>query len=289
MESVTFGPLVTADWLAKHLQAPDIRVLDASWYLPNDGRDARAEYQAGHIPGAGFFDLDEISDQESPLPHMLPGPEKFASAVRKLGIGNHSRVVVYDGGGVYAAVRAWWMFRIFDHPAVAVLDGGLHQWRARGLPVETLPTLPRSGHYAAGFRPEMVCALPDILNRLEDGKPQILDARGPGRFSGAEAEPRAGLRSGHIPGSLNLHYARLFNADHTMAGEKAIRAELDRLGVDLAAPVITTCGSGVTAAILAFALHRIGKQDVTLYDGSWVEWGSAADTPVATGTSGEPA
>jgi len=275
--------LVTTDWLAERLNAPDIRILDASMYLPTDGRDGRAIYAERHIPGARFFDIDGISDDHSPLPHMLPPVEKFVSRVRAMGIGDGHRVVVYDQQGIYSAPRVWWMFRLFGHEDVAVLDGGLPKWQAEGHPVTDEPVEPRDRHFTARRNDAMVRDVTQMARAVKLGDEQIVDARAPGRFRGEEPEPRKGLRGGHIPGSVNVHYKALLNDDQTMKPEDELRAVFEAAGVDLARPVVTTCGSGVTAAILTLALARLGHNRNAVYDGSWVEWGAYSDLAVETG------
>ena len=281
------GLLVSTEWLAAHLSAPDVRVVDASWYLEPD-RDPRAEYREAHIPGAVFFDIEAISDDASPLPHMLPSPEKFASRVRKLGLGDGSRIVVYDGGSAYAAARAWWMFRAMGHEDVSILDGGLRKWRAEGRPIEDLPPAPRERHFTARANRLLVRNRDQIAENLTTGREQVVDARGPGRFAGTEPEPRPGLPSGHIPGSLNLPYARLLRPDGTLKRQADLEALFREAGIEADEPVVTTCGSGMSAALLLFALVLTGRRDVALYDGSWAEWGAAEDLPVETGSAGSP-
>lgn len=276
--------LVTTEWLAGRLDAPDIVVLDASWHLPTAGRDPKAEYLAEHIPGALFFDIDEIADTENPLPHMLPRAEKFASMMRKMGIGDGKRVVVYDSAGIYSAARAWWMFKVFGHTDVAVLDGGLPKWKAEGRPLEDgPPPLAQERHFTARFQSMMVRDKDEVRRAVESGDAVIADARSPGRFSGAEPEPRQGLRSGHMPGARNLHYATLLHPDGTLKNSAAVKAAFLAAGVDLSRPVITSCGSGVTAAILSLGLDVLGHRDHGLYDGSWSEWGADPSAPVETG------
>jgi thiosulfate/3-mercaptopyruvate sulfurtransferase len=275
--------LVSADWLAERLTAPDIRILDASLYLPGDGRNGYQEYNKAHIPGARFFDIDDIADIHSPLPHMLPPVEKFVSRVRKMGIGDGHRVIVYDQQGLFSAARVWWMFRIFGHQDVAVLDGGLPQWLAGGHPVTDDEPDPRERHFTGRRNASMVRDVTQIAGAAKLRDEQIVDARSPGRFRGDEPEPRPGLRAGHIPGSKNVHYASLLNRDGTMKDIDATRAVFEAAGVDLKRPIVTSCGSGVTAAILTLALHRMGHARNALYDGSWVEWGAYPDLGVETG------
>ncbi|MEL7470383.1 MAG: 3-mercaptopyruvate sulfurtransferase [Pseudomonadota bacterium] len=275
--------LVSTDWLAERLTAPDIRILDGSMYLPTDGRNGRELYDQAHIPGARFFDIDDISDDHSPLPHMLPPVEKFVSRIRKMGIGDGHRVVVYDQQGVYSAARIWWMFRLFGHEDVAVLDGGLPKWTAEGRPVDDIDPDPRERHFTARRNASMVRDVTQMARAVKLGDEQIVDARSPGRFSGEEIEPRKGLRSGHIPGSTNVHFRELLNDDQTMKSPEETRAIFEAAGVDLTKPVATTCGSGVTACILTLALHRLGHTRNAVYDGSWVEWGAYDDLDVETG------
>ncbi len=275
--------LVSTDWLEAHLKDPDLRILDASWYLPETGRDPKAEYAEGHIPGARFFDIDEISDQRSELPHMAPPPEKFISRMRSMGVGDGHQVVVYDGAGLFSAARVWWTFRLMGKTDVAVLDGGFTKWRAEGRPVEDMPPVLRDRHITVSRQAHLVRDVTQVAAAAKLGDHEILDARSPGRFAGTEPEPRAGLRSGHIPHSKNVHYRSLLNEDGTMKSPDALRAVFQAAGADLGKPVITTCGSGVTAAILNLALERIGKLDHSLYDGSWAEWGMYNDLKVAKG------
>ncbi|SLN49963.1 3-mercaptopyruvate sulfurtransferase [Oceanibacterium hippocampi] len=275
--------LVSTDWLAEHMNAPDIRIVDGSWHMPHLRRDARAEYEAEHIPGAVFFDIDEIADSDSTLPHMLPSPEKFASRVRRLGLGDGNRIVVYDSNGCVSAARVWWMFRIFGHSDVAVLDGGLPKWLEEGRPTENRPTLPRERHFSARFNTMLVRDVEQVQGLVGSDREQILDARSAGRFAGIEAEPRAGLRSGHMPGAKNLPYGELFNPDGTFLSADALRTRFEQAGIGLGRPVVTTCGSGITACVLALGLHLLGHRDTAVYDGSWTEWGGRDDTPVETG------
>jgi len=275
--------LVSTDWLAERLTAPDIRILDASYYLPGDKRNGYQEYRKAHIPGARFFDIDDIADSHSPLPHMLPPVEKFVSRVRRMGIGDGHRVVVYDQQGLFSAARVWWTFRVFGHQDVAVLDGGLPKWLAEGRPVDDEEPDPRERHFTGRRNASMVRDVTQIAGAAKLRGEQIVDARAPGRFRGEEPEPRAGLRAGHIPGSKNVHYASLLNPDGTMKSVDETRAAFEAAGVDLKQPVVTSCGSGVTAAILTLALHRMGHTRNALYDGSWVEWGAYPDLAVETG------
>jgi thiosulfate/3-mercaptopyruvate sulfurtransferase len=275
--------LVSTGWLAAHLDDPDLRVIDASYYLPDMGRDAKAEYGANHIPGARFFDIDEISDQRSPLPHMAPPVEKFMSRMRAMGVGDGHQVVVYDGSGMFSAPRVWWTFRLMGKTDVAVLDGGFPKWVAEGRPVEDMPPVLRDRHMTASRQNMLVRDVTQVAAAAKLGDHEIIDARSPGRFRGEEPEPRPGLRSGHIPGSKNVHYRTLLDDDGTMKSPEALRTVFEAAGVDLSRPAITTCGSGVTAAILALALERMGRSRWSLYDGSWAEWGMYGDLAVATG------
>ena len=275
--------LVSTAWLADHLDAPDLRILDASWHMPATGRDGRAEYAEGHIPGARFFDIDDISDSRSELPHMVPPTEKFISRVRALGIGDGHRIVVYDAHGLFSAARVWWMFRLFGVEDVAVLDGGLPKWTSEGRPVDTSAPMHRDRHFTARRNSGLVRDVTQVAATAKLGDAQIVDARSPARFRGEEAEPRPGLRAGHIPGSRNVHYASLLNPDGTMRSVEDLRAAFEAAGVDVSRPAITTCGSGVTAAILSLALERLGNRRVSLYDGSWSEWGAYPDLKVETG------
>lgn len=281
--TVADDPLVSTDWLAAHLKDPDLRVLDASWYLPAEGRDAKAEYGSAHIPGARFFDIDEISDQRSALPHMAPPPEKFISRMRAMGVGDGHQVVVYDGTGIFSAARVWWTFRLMGKQDVAVLDGGFPKWQAEGREVEDMPPVVRDRHMTISRQNQMVKDVTQVAHASKLGLAEIVDARAPGRFEGSAPEPRAGLRAGHIPGARNVPYATLLNADGTMKPAPTLRAVFTAAGVDLARPVITSCGSGVTAAVLSLALERIGHRNHALYDGSWAEWGMYDDLPVETG------
>lgn len=275
--------LVSTQWLADHFKDPDLRILDASWYLPDMARDGRAEYNAGHIPGARFFDIDDISDHRSELPHMVPPVEKFMSRMRKMGVGDGHQIVVYDGMGLFSAARVWWLFKLMGKTDVAVLDGGFAKWQAEGRAVEDLPPVIRDRHMTVSRQNQMVKDVTQVAAASKLGDYVIVDARAPERFRGEAPEPREGLRSGHIPKSRNVYYRDLLNPDGTLKSPEVMSEIFRAAGVDMTKPAILSCGSGVTAAILALAMERIGKTDHAIYDGSWSEWGTFHDLPIATG------
>ncbi len=275
--------LVSTAWLAAHIKDSDLRIFDASWYLPAMKRDAKADYAAGHIPGARFFDIDEISDLRSELPHTVPPVEKFMSRMRALGVGDGHQVVVYDGHGLFSAARVWWLFRLMGQTNIAVLDGGLPKWVADGNKLTAAAPSIRDRHMTVQRQNQLVRDVTEVARAAKLGDHEIIDARAADRFTGDAEEPREGMRKGHIPGSKNLPFTKLLNADGTMKDPDGIRAVFHTAGIDLTKPAITTCGSGVTAAVLSLALERIGKTDHSLYDGSWSEWGMYADLPIATG------
>ena len=275
--------LVSTDWLAVHMKDPDLRILDASTYLPGVDRDGRTEYDTVHISGARFFDIDDVSDGRSDLPHMVPPIEKFMSRVRAMGVGDGHQIVVYDGSGLFSAARVWWLFRLMGQNNIAVLDGGLPKWIAEGREVEDLAPVIRDRHMTVRFQNQMVRDVTQVSSASKLGTSQIVDARAAERFRGEAPEPREGLRSGHIPNSRNVPFTDLLNDDKTMKTPDQTRAIFEIAGVDLKKPIITTCGSGVTAAVLGLALERMGHDMWSLYDGSWTEWGMFPTVPVATG------
>lgn len=277
--------LVSTDWLEQELGAPDLRIIDGSFFLPADGRDARAEYEAAHIPGAVFLDIEEVSDTTNPAPHMLPPEHRFASRMQSLGLGDGNRFVVYDNSPYHSGARMWWMLRTFGAHYVALLDGGLQKWKAEGRPLESGRPQMRHGHFTPSLDRAAVADKELVLSLVGDDSHTIVDARAAGRFAGEQAEPRPGLEAGHIPGSRNLPQGKLFHPDNSWKRGDALRAAFEEAGVDLSKPMVTTCGSGITAAVLLFGAHLLGKDDVRLYDGSWSEWGADPETPKATGTA----
>ncbi len=279
--------LVSAEWLAANLADPKVKPVDATWFLPPTDRNAIAEYEASHIPGAVYFDIDRIADQDSGLPHTMPSAEQFTEAVGVLGIGNDDHVVVYDGQGIFSGPRVWWMFRAFGHDRVSLLDGGLPEWRRRNLPLTAEPTAVTPTSFSAKLVPQLLARLSDVQQAVAGGGSLIADVRSPGRFDGSAPEPRPGVRSGHMPGALNLHYANLLDeAAEFFLPVSEIQARLKTAGLDQPKPVITTCGSGVTACILSLGMLVAGYDNWAVYDGSWSEWGSRDDTPVERSASG---
>jgi thiosulfate/3-mercaptopyruvate sulfurtransferase len=270
---------VSTDWLAAHLG--EARVVDASWYMPAEKRDARAEFAAEHIPGSVFYDIDAQSDPSTGLPHMLATPENFARGMAALGIGDDDLVVVYDGAGLFSAARVWWSLRAMGHDKTAVLDGGLPKWKTEGRPLEKGAASPKQAHFTAHLVAGQVRDFAEVKAAL--GKAQILDARSPSRFTGEEKEPRAGVKSGHMPGAVNMHYRTMLNPDGTLRSDAELKKLFAEKGVDLRAPIITSCGSGVTASILMLALAQLGAADASLYDGSWTQWGGHPEAEVVTG------
>jgi thiosulfate/3-mercaptopyruvate sulfurtransferase len=282
MDYVNPQSLVSTEWLAEHINAPDVRIVDASWYMPAENRNPEVEYQAEHIPGAVRFDIDEIADTDSDLPHMMPSPEKFSSRMRKLGIGDGNRVVCYDGGMMMSAARAWWMLRTFGHDDVAILDGGMTKWKAEGRALEDLPPAPRERHFTARLNTTMIRYADQMLANIDSKKEQVVDARAQVRFDGVAPEPRAGLRSGHIPGSVCVPFVDMLDDDRTMLGASDLSHAFSSSGLDLKKPITASCGSGVSASMLVFALHLIGHRQTAVYDGSWTEWGGREDLPIET-------
>ena len=278
--------LVSTKWLAEHLSSPNIRMVDATSYMPGQGKDGRSQYNEQHIPGAVYFDINDIADETIPLPHMIPPPEKFASKVRKLGLGNGNKIVVYDAnGGFLAAARVWWMFRLYGHTDVCLLDGGLPKWLAEEHPIEDTEPAQRDRHFTSRMNNTLVRSVEQVIANIETGKEQVIDARSSGRFKGEEPEPRPSAKVGHIPGSMSLPFNSLMNPkEHfTYRSADEIKAAVDKAGIDLTKPITASCGSGVTACVLAFGLYLIGHENAAVYDGSWSEWGDHPDTPVDQG------
>lgn len=274
------SPLVSTEWLAEHLNAPDVRIADASWYLPQAGRNAKQEYESAHIPRTVFFDIDDLSDEKSPYPHMLAPAPKFASRMRKLGLGDGNLIVVYDGAGIYSSARAWWMLRAMGHEDVVVLDGGFPKWKAEHRPIEDLTPAPYPRHFTARQNNALLRSFDQVKANIATKAEQVVDARGTPRFLAKEPEPRPGVRGGHIPGSANMPYTEFTNPDGTLKSASDLAKIFAARGVDPAKPVITTCGSGVTASIALLALAVLGAKKAALYDGSWSEWGSREDAPI---------
>lgn len=275
--------LVSTEWLAAELGKSDLRVIDASLFLPAHGRNARTEFEAAHIPGAVFFDIEEVADTSIDLPYMLPPAEKFASRMQALGLGDGSRIVVYDNSPLHSAARVWWMLTLFGAHEVAILDGGFQKWRAEGRAIESGKPIVRHRHFTVWADKTLVRDQAQMVENLRHKKEQVIDARGAARFRGEEPEARAGVRPGHIPGAKNIPYDALFNEDGTFKPVDAIKAVFDAAGVDLAQPTVATCGSGITAAVLAFAAALLGNKKVAIYDGAWTEWGGNPHNPVVVG------
>lgn len=275
--------IVSAEWLKAELTKSDVRIVDATFFLPDHNRNAKAEFEAAHIPGAVFLDIEEVTDPSSGLPHMLPKPEKFASRAQAMGLGDGSRIVVYDNSPLRSAARAWFMFRLFGAHQVAVLDGGLDAWKAAGGELESGKPIVRHRHFTVWADTSPVRDLDAMRENLKTGAAQVVDARPAGRFAGAEPEPRPGVRPGHMPGAKNLPASTLYDAQGHLKDEAGLKAAFADAGVDPTKPMIATCGSGITAASIVLAATVLGVKDAALYDGSWAEWGSQADTPVITG------
>ena len=276
-------PLVSTAWLAERMGAADLQILDATWFMPGDPRTGREAFVAGHIPGAVFFDIDGVADPATDLPHMLPSAQAFAAAAGALGLRRQATVVVYDGQGIFSAPRVWWTLRTMGFAKVQVLDGGLPKWRAEGRAVENQVADPVPTALEPAFEPTLVRDLNSVDDLLARRAAQVIDARPGPRFRAEVPEPRAGLRGGHMPGACNVPFGGVLQADGTMKSAAELRAVFEAEGIDLSAPIVTTCGSGISAAVLALALAQMGREDVAVYDGSWAEWGGRADTPVVTG------
>lgn len=276
------SPLVSTEWLAEHLNAPDVRVADASWYLPQAGRDAKEEYESAHIPRAVLFDIDDLSDEKSPYPHMLAPAPKFASRMRKLGLGDGNLIVVYDCAGIYSSARAWWMLRAMGHEDVVVLDGGFPKWKAEHRPIEDMTPAPYPRHFTPRPNNALLRTFDQVKANIASKAEQVVDARGAGRFGAKEPEPRPGTRGGHIPGSANTPYTEFTNQNGTLKSPAELAQIFAQRGIDPAKPIVTTCGSGVTASIVLLGLAVLGAKKTALYDGSWSEWGTRADAPIET-------
>jgi thiosulfate/3-mercaptopyruvate sulfurtransferase len=277
------GPLVSTEYLASELGKPDVVVFDATMYLPNESKNGREEFLRAHIPGALYFDINEVADPDTDLPHMVPSPGRFARLMEGFGVSNTSRVVFYDQKGLASASRGWWLMGLFGHDQAAVLDGGLPKWQREGRTIETGPTAERArGQFRPDFRATRLRGVGDMLANVGTGREQVLDARAAGRFDGSVPEPRAGMRSGHIPGSRSLPYTELLNEDQTFRSPDELRARFRAAGVDGSRPLVTSCGSGVTATILTLGLRLASLPEGAVYDGSWTEWGGRPDTPVET-------
>ena len=276
-------PLVTTEWLAGVIGQPDLVIFDATKYLPNEDKDGKAEFLKAHVPGARYFDIDEIADPDTALPHMVPTPGRFEKLMAAMGVSNASRVVFYDQKGLASAARGWWLMGLFGHDQAAVLDGGLPKWQREGRPVQSgEPAAPAPASFLAQYRPTRLRGVGDVMHNVGSATELVLDARAAGRFTGATPEPRPGMRSGHIPGSANVPYTDLLHADGTFRSPTELRARFASAGVDGSRPVVTSCGSGVTACILTLGLQLAGLKAGAVYDGSWTEWGGRSDTPVAT-------
>ena len=276
-------PVVSTAWLADRLRAPDVRVIDGTWFMPAEGRSGREEYLQVHIPGAVFFDIDAIADRSSDLPHMLPSPEEFARAAGALGLPREADIVVYDTHGIRSAARVWWTLRVMGYSKVYVLDGGLKKWLAEPRPVEAGEIYPRAIELEAAFDADLVRNADEVSALLTSGDARIVDARAASRFTGETPEPRPGLRSGHMPGAANVPWEGVVADDGTLKSERDLKAVFKSAGVNLSKPIVTSCGSGVTASVLALALARVGLDRVAVYDGSWTEWGGLPDAPIVTG------
>ena len=281
MSNSTLG-MVTTDWLADHLDDDHVAVLDASWYLPDMGRDPLQEYDLGHVPGAVFINLDMISAPDTDLPHMMPTAEHFSKCLENLGIGSDHFIVCYDGAGLFSAARLWWMLRAMGHAKAAVLNGGFPKWQREGRPVSTDVPKRTPTTFNAALNTDMVADADDVVDLLSSDDNQIADARGAPRFFAREPEPRPGIRGGHIPGSKNVPYKSLLSESGEMLPNDELKEVFRKAGLNPDAPITATCGSGVTAAIIRLALLEIGAPEAKLYDGSWADWGMRTDLPVAT-------